>query len=179
MRHSPSVDGGLEEPLQIRACRIAQCIPYRGTENSPLVQISNNPPSKSDPCSTRTSATPHFWSAVRLSPWALNSKNARMFGEFIMLIEDEFGDLPIAALADRRVRGEFKSCRDRYANTPRKADFAWTAPAYTEVLQSGSRAVAAGSHHGGAKRYGARGIRLRREPRLGRLARSETSLEVC
>ena len=28
------------------------------------------------------------------------------------LIEDEFGDLPIAALADRRVRGEFKSWRD-------------------------------------------------------------------
>jgi integrase len=42
------------------------------------------------------------------------------------LIEDEFGDLPLAALADRRVRGEFKNWRDNYANTPRKADFAWT-----------------------------------------------------
>ncbi len=31
------------------------------------------------------------------------------------LIEDEFGDLPLAALADRRVRGEFKSWRDRFA----------------------------------------------------------------
>jgi integrase len=45
---------------------------------------------------------------------------------YIKLIEDEFGDLPIAALADHRVRGEFKAWRDRFANTPRKADFAWT-----------------------------------------------------
>jgi integrase len=44
----------------------------------------------------------------------------------IKLIEDEFADLPIAALADRRVRGDFKSWRDRYANTPRKADLAWS-----------------------------------------------------
>jgi hypothetical protein len=45
---------------------------------------------------------------------------------YIKLIEDEFGDLPIAALADRRIRGEFKSWRDKYSNTPRKADLAWT-----------------------------------------------------
>lgn len=31
-----------------------------------------------------------------------------------------------AALADRRIRGEFKSWRDKYSNTPRKADLAWT-----------------------------------------------------
>jgi len=29
-------------------------------------------------------------------------------------------------LADRRIRGEFKSWRDKFGNTPRKADFAWT-----------------------------------------------------
>ena len=34
--------------------------------------------------------------------------------------------MPIAALADRRVRGEFKNWRDKFANTPRKADYAWT-----------------------------------------------------
>jgi integrase len=50
----------------------------------------------------------------------------RAYLAYIKLIENEFGDLPIAALADRRVRGEFKSWRDRFANTPRKADFAWT-----------------------------------------------------
>jgi hypothetical protein len=42
------------------------------------------------------------------------------------LIEDAFGGLPLAALADRRVRGEFKTWRDAFAETPRKADYAWT-----------------------------------------------------
>jgi integrase len=32
----------------------------------------------------------------------------------------------LAALADRRVRGEFKTWRDGFAAAPRKADFAWT-----------------------------------------------------
>jgi integrase len=44
----------------------------------------------------------------------------------IGLIEESFGDLPLAALADRRVRGEFKTWRDTFAATPRKADYAWT-----------------------------------------------------
>jgi hypothetical protein len=35
------------------------------------------------------------------------------------------GDLPLAALADRRVRGEFKTWPDGFAATPRKAYFAW------------------------------------------------------
>jgi integrase len=34
--------------------------------------------------------------------------------------------MPLAALADRRVRGEFKAWRDSFAATPRKADYAWT-----------------------------------------------------
>ena len=45
---------------------------------------------------------------------------------YIKPIEDAFGDLPLAALADRRVRGEFKTWRDGFAAAPRKADFAWT-----------------------------------------------------
>ena len=56
----------------------------------------------------------------------LAASTRRAYLAYIKLVEDEFGDLPIAALADRRVRGEFKSWRDRYANTPRKADFAWS-----------------------------------------------------
>lgn len=32
----------------------------------------------------------------------------------------------MAALPDRRVRGEFKTWRDTFAETPRKADYAWT-----------------------------------------------------
>ena len=56
----------------------------------------------------------------------LAASTRRSYTSYIRLIEDEFGDLPLAALGDRRVRGEFKNWRDNYANTPRKADFAWT-----------------------------------------------------
>jgi integrase len=56
----------------------------------------------------------------------LAQSTKRAYLAYIKLVEDEFGDLPIAALTDRRVRGEFKSWRDKFANTPRKADYAWT-----------------------------------------------------
>jgi integrase len=56
----------------------------------------------------------------------LAASTRRAYLSYIKLIEDEFGDLPLAALSDRRVRGEFKDWRDRFANTPRKADYAWT-----------------------------------------------------
>jgi integrase len=42
-------------------------------------------------------------------------------------IENEFGDFPLAALADRRTRGEFLAWRDRLAvRSPRQADYAYT-----------------------------------------------------
>jgi integrase len=56
----------------------------------------------------------------------LAASSRRSYLTYLKLIEDEFGDLPLAALADRRVRGEFKSWRDSFAETPRKADYAWT-----------------------------------------------------
>lgn len=41
-------------------------------------------------------------------------------------IESEFGDLPIAALADRRIRGDFMAWRDRMARKSRRqADYAF------------------------------------------------------
>jgi integrase len=54
----------------------------------------------------------------------LSASSTRAYLSYIKLIEDEFGDLPLAALEDCRIRGEFKSWRDRFANTPRKADYA-------------------------------------------------------
>lgn len=48
----------------------------------------------------------------------------RSYLTYLKLIENEFGDLPLAALADRRVRGDFKNWRDSFAETPRKADYA-------------------------------------------------------
>ena len=57
---------------------------------------------------------------------SLAASTRRAYVAYIKLIEDGFGDLPVAALADRRVRGEFKTWRDSFAETPRKADYAWT-----------------------------------------------------
>jgi integrase len=65
-----------------------------------------------------------YKAAPEFTKLAASTRSAYL--SYIKLIEDEFGDLPIAALADRRVRGEFKAWRDRFANTPRKADFVWT-----------------------------------------------------
>jgi integrase len=56
----------------------------------------------------------------------LAATTRRAYLIYIKLIEDAFGDLPLAALADRRVRGEFKTWRDSFSATPRKADYAWT-----------------------------------------------------
>jgi integrase len=45
----------------------------------------------------------------------------------IRLIERAFGDLPLAALTDRRTRGVFMEWRDRLARSSRRqADYAWT-----------------------------------------------------
>lgn len=67
-------------------------------------------------------------SAFKGSPefTGLASSSQRSYRTYIRLIEDDFGDLPLAALKDRRIRGEFKSWRDKFASTPRKADYAWT-----------------------------------------------------
>jgi integrase len=56
----------------------------------------------------------------------LATTTRRAYLIYIKLIEDAFGDLPLAVLADRRVRGEFKTWRDSFSATPRKADYAWT-----------------------------------------------------
>ena len=54
-------------------------------------------------------------------------RTRRDYIEKIMLIEQAFGDFPIAALADPRTRGEFMGWRDRLAkSSPRQADYAWS-----------------------------------------------------
>lgn len=45
----------------------------------------------------------------------------------IKIIESSFGDFPLAALTDRRTRGEFMAWRDKLAlSSRRQADYAWT-----------------------------------------------------
>jgi integrase len=53
-------------------------------------------------------------------------KTQKDYRRYLKMIEDEFGSMPLAVVQDRRARGEFKAWRDKFAATPRKADYAWT-----------------------------------------------------
>jgi integrase len=57
---------------------------------------------------------------------SLSDSTKRAYAAYLGMIEAEFGDIPIEALSDPEVRGEFKLWRDSMADTPRKADYAWT-----------------------------------------------------
>lgn len=52
----------------------------------------------------------------------------RGYAALIKRIESKFGDFPLAALTDRRTRGEFMAWRDKLATDSgrRQADYAWT-----------------------------------------------------
>lgn len=55
-----------------------------------------------------------------------SNKTRRDYGRYLRLIEAEFGDLPISALALPDVRGDFKSWRDGFLPKKRSADYAWS-----------------------------------------------------
>ena len=52
-----------------------------------------------------------------------------------------------------RVRGEFKAWRDRFANTPRKADYAWTTLARILSFGKDRGLVAVNPCEGGGRLY--------------------------
>ncbi|MEL6284585.1 MAG: tyrosine-type recombinase/integrase [Pseudomonadota bacterium] len=57
----------------------------------------------------------------------LSAPSRRDYTRQITRIEAEFGDFPLAALTDRRTRGEFLAWRDRLAvNSRRQADYAFS-----------------------------------------------------
>lgn len=56
---------------------------------------------------------------------ALAKKTRRDYGAYLDRIRDRFGTMPIEALDDRRVRGQFFEWRDELAENPRQADYAW------------------------------------------------------
>ncbi|MDP2355187.1 MAG: tyrosine-type recombinase/integrase [Beijerinckiaceae bacterium] len=56
----------------------------------------------------------------------LGDKSQRAYLRYLTLIENEFGDMPLAALDDRRARGDFLAWRDTMKDRPRTADYAWT-----------------------------------------------------
>jgi integrase len=56
---------------------------------------------------------------------SLSDSTKRAYSAYLGMIETEFGDMPIEALSDPEVRGEFKRWRDGMRDRPRKADYAW------------------------------------------------------
>ena len=86
----------------------------------------------------------------RLAP-----STVRSYFSYIKLIEDAFGDLPLAALEDRRIRGDFKSWRDKFANTPRKADYAWTTLSRIFSFSKDRGFIASNPCEGGGRLYSA------------------------
>jgi integrase len=85
----------------------------------------------------------------------LAPSSIRAYTTYIKLIEDEFGDLPLAALNDLRVRGEFKSWRDRFANTPRKADYLWSTLSRILSFSKDRGLIATNPCEGGGRLYAA------------------------
>jgi integrase len=85
----------------------------------------------------------------------LSASSIKAYRTYIKLIEDDFSDLPLAALEDRRIRGEFKAWRDRFANTPRKADYAWST--LSRILSFGKDRglIATNPCEGGGRLYSA------------------------
>lgn len=57
---------------------------------------------------------------------SLSDSSKRAYQTYLNLIDTEFGDLPLEALSAPEIRGDFKAWRDGMADTPRKADYAWT-----------------------------------------------------
>jgi integrase len=55
----------------------------------------------------------------------LSDKTRKDYGRYLRMIDDQFGDMPVAAIESPKARGEFKAWRDRLADKPRTADYAW------------------------------------------------------
>jgi integrase len=83
----------------------------------------------------------------------LQPSTLRAYAAYIRLIEQEFGDMPLAALSDPRVRGDFKQWRDSFVETPRKADYAWTTLARILSFAKDRALISANPCEGGGRLY--------------------------
>ena len=57
---------------------------------------------------------------------SLSDKTRKGYGRYLKMIEEDHGDMPLEVVEHQKARGEFKTWRDKLANTPRSADYAWT-----------------------------------------------------
>lgn len=77
----------------------------------------------------------------------------KAYASYIKLIELKYGDLPLAAFADQRIRGEFKTWRDTFAATPRKADYLWSTLARILSFAKDRGLIANNPCEGGGRLY--------------------------
>lgn len=56
----------------------------------------------------------------------LRDRTRKDYARYLKMVETDFGDLPIAALSDQRMRGDFMVWRDKMIESPRTADLAWS-----------------------------------------------------
>jgi integrase len=56
----------------------------------------------------------------------LAEKTRKDYRRYLDSLRDQFGNLPIEALSDHRIREDFFDWRDKFAKTPRTADYAWS-----------------------------------------------------
>jgi hypothetical protein len=76
----------------------------------------------------------------------LGAKSKRAYDQYLALIEAKFGAMPVAAIEDRRARGDFKAFRNTFASTPRKANYAWATIVPLSILPTHPTPVAALGH---------------------------------
>lgn len=55
-----------------------------------------------------------------------SATSMKSYKAYLGLIEGKYGTLPIKALKEAEIRGEFLRWRDGFKKTPRKADYVWT-----------------------------------------------------
>jgi hypothetical protein len=63
----------------------------------------------------------------------------RSYERYLKLIDAKYGTMPLAALEDKRARGEFKTFRGTFAATPRKADYCLDNTGARAFSREGSR----------------------------------------
>ena len=65
-----------------------------------------------------------FRGSTEFNVWPI--KTTKSYSRYLKLIENEYGDMPLAVVERPKARGEFKAWRDKFAATPRTADLIWT-----------------------------------------------------
>jgi hypothetical protein len=84
----------------------------------------------------------------------LGDKSKRAYDGYLKFIEVKFGSMPIGALEDKRVLGDFKEFRDSFSKTPRKADYVWTTIARVLSIAKDRGKIAVNvCERGGRRRY--------------------------